>query len=221
MYVVSTLIDHQPVSSFGEIVATRLSPGWFCLIHFQKVLVSGGEGKLWNVYGFFGLTRPSAYASGKFRTRPSLTASSLALTTAPPRIERYFTPSLAMRRLTVATPSAITYLWSYATTSSLYFLPPTSSPPWALISSKISSVAFLCGMPQGAAGPESGVETPNLMTSCARAFPGSTATSPAAASSTAKITDRGDLIAHASSTGARRRPSRGSRPAAEARLKWV
>ena len=43
------------------------------------------------------------------------------------------------------TPSAITYLWSYATTSSLYFLPPMSSPPWLLTSSKISSVAFDCG----------------------------------------------------------------------------
>src|SRR5215475_8855455 len=213
MYVVSTLIDHQPVSSFGEIVATRLSAGWFCLIHFQKVVVSGGEGKLWNVSGFFGLTRPSAYASGRFKTRPSLTASSLALTTAPPRIETNFTPSLAMRRLTVATPSAITYLWSYATTSSFTFLPPTSSPPWALISSKISSVAFLWGMPQGAAGPDSGVETPNLMTSCARVLEGSTATNPAAASSTAKITKRCDLIAHASSTGRTRRGRPGSRPA--------
>src|SRR5215470_13113636 len=169
MYVVSTLIDHQPVSSFGEIVATRLSPGWFCLIHFQKVLVSGGDGKLWKVYGFFGLTRPSAYASGRFRTRPSLTASSLALTTAPPRIEMYFTPSFAISRLTVATPSAITYLWSYATTSSRYFLPPTSRPPWLLTSSKTSSVAFLCGIPHGAAGPDSGVEIPNLMTSAAPA----------------------------------------------------
>src|SRR5215831_7925310 len=186
MYVVSTLIDHQPVSSFGEIVATRLSPGWFCLIHFQKEVVSGGAGKLWKVYGFFGLTRPSAYASGRFRTRPSLTASSLALTTAPPRIERYFTPSLAMRRLTVATPSAITYLWSYATTSSLYFLPPTSSPPWALTSSKMSSVAFLCGMPHGAAGPERGVEMPNLMTSAARAGAAVATTSASAAKSVTK-----------------------------------
>src|SRR6266404_4786883 len=109
---VSTLIDHHPVSSLGDIVATRLRPGWFCLIHFQKEVVSGGDGKLWKVSGFFGLTRPSAYASGRFKTRPSLTASSLALTTAPPRIEMYFTPSLAMSRLTVATPSAITYLWS-------------------------------------------------------------------------------------------------------------
>src|ERR1700756_1735893 len=32
----------------------------------------------------------------------------------------------------------------------------------------MSSVAFLCGIPQGAAGPESGVEIPNLMTSAAR-----------------------------------------------------
>src|SRR5215470_17701107 len=61
-------------------------------------------------------------------------------------------------------------------TSSLYFLPPTSSPPCWLISSKINSVAFLCGMPQGAAGPERGVETPNLMTSAAPAWPGLTAT---------------------------------------------
>src|SRR5262249_4388442 len=56
--------------------------------------------------------------------------------------------------------------------SSLYFLPPTSSPPWALTSSKISSVACLCGMPHGAAGPESGVEMPNLMTSAASDDPG-------------------------------------------------
>src|SRR5262249_30427953 len=102
----------QPVSSFGEIVATRLRLGWFCLIHFQKVVVSGGEGELWNVSGFFGLTRPSAYASGRFRTPPSLTASSLALTTAPPRIQLYFAPSWALSRLPVAPPSAITYLGS-------------------------------------------------------------------------------------------------------------
>src|SRR5215470_6416600 len=68
-------------------------------------------------------------------------------------------------------------------TSSLYFLPPTSSPPWALTSSKMSSVAFLCGMPHGAAGPESGVETPNLMTSAAREGPAATRTSVTAASS--------------------------------------
>src|SRR5262245_44149673 len=110
MNVVLTLIDYQLVSSFGEIVATRLRLGWFCLIHFQKVVVSGGEGKLWNVSGFFGLIRPSAYASGRFKIRPSLTASSLALTTVPFRIETYFIPFLAMRRLIVATPSAITYL---------------------------------------------------------------------------------------------------------------
>src|SRR5262249_61662872 len=134
MNVVSTLIDHQPVSSFGEIVATRLRLGWFCLIHFQKVVVSGGEGKLWNVSGFFGLTRPSAYASGRFKTRPSLTASSLALTTAPPRIETYFTPSLAMRRLTVAAASGITDLWAYAAAPRLYFLPTTSGPPPACVS---------------------------------------------------------------------------------------
>src|SRR6266850_3824058 len=80
-------------------------------------------------------------------------------------------------------------------TSSLYFLPPMSSPPWALISSKISSVAFLCGIPHGAAGPERGVETPNLMTSCARQFPGPRATSPAAARNAVQITERCDLIA--------------------------
>src|SRR4030095_15456432 len=70
MHVVSPLIDHQPVSSFGEIVATRLRLGWFCLTHFQKAVVSGGDGKLWKVSGFFGLTRPSAYARGSFRRRP-------------------------------------------------------------------------------------------------------------------------------------------------------
>src|SRR6266446_5837879 len=110
--VVSTLIDHQPVSSFGAIVATLLISGWCSLTHFQKVVVSGGAGKLWKVSGFFGLTNPSAYASGRLSTPFSLTVSSLAFTTAPPRIDRNFTPSLAMSRLTVATPSAITYLWS-------------------------------------------------------------------------------------------------------------
>src|SRR5713226_4905841 len=106
MNVVSTLIDHQPVSSFGEIVATRLMAGWFWLIHFQKIVVSGGEGKAWKVSGFFGLTSPSAYASGRFRTWASLTVSSAAFTTEPPRMEMYFTPSLAMSRFTVATLSA-------------------------------------------------------------------------------------------------------------------
>src|SRR5260370_32277621 len=112
MNVVSTLTDHQPVSSFGEIVAPRLMAGWFCLIHVQKIVGSGGDGKLWKVSGLFGLTSPSAYASGRFRTPFSLTASSLAFTTAPPRMEMFFTPSFAMSRLTVATPSEITYLWS-------------------------------------------------------------------------------------------------------------
>src|SRR2546427_4730852 len=65
-------------------------------------------------------------------------------------------------------------------TSSLYFLPPTSSPPWLLTSSKINSVAPLWGMPQGAAGPESGVATPHLMTSPAPALPGPTASTTAA-----------------------------------------
>src|SRR5881628_727391 len=50
-------------------------------------------------------------------------------------------------------------------------------------------------MPQGAAGPESGVETPNLMTSCAGAFPGPRATSPATVTNAAQITERCDLIA--------------------------
>src|SRR5262245_63049638 len=71
-------------------------------------------------------------------------------------------------------------------TSSLYFLPPTSSPPWLLISSKISSVAFLWGMPQGAAGPESGVDTPNLMTSAASAR-GGVATASAATARNANL----------------------------------
>src|SRR5215831_12451180 len=78
-------------------------------------------------------------------------------------------------------------------TSSLYFLPPRSSPPWALISSKISSVAFLCGMPQGAAGPESGVETPNLMTSSARAFPGPKTASETTAKSAATRRERDSI----------------------------
>src|SRR5262245_47645481 len=39
----------------------------------------------------------------------------------------------------------------------------------------MSSVAFLCGMPHGAAGPESGVEMPNLMTSAATAGPATVA----------------------------------------------
>ncbi len=108
--MVSTLIDHQPVSSFGERVATRLICGCFSLIHFQNAVVSGGDGNAWKVSGFFGLTSPSAYASGRFRTLPSLTVSSAALTTEPPSTEMYFTPSLAMSRFTVATPSAITYL---------------------------------------------------------------------------------------------------------------
>src|SRR2546422_6489025 len=110
MYAVSTFTDHQPVSSFGAIEATRLTCGWWSLIHFQNVVVSGGAGKHWKVRGFFGLTRPSAYARVNARTPDSLTASSFALATAPPRIEMYFTPSFAMSRLTVATPSAITYL---------------------------------------------------------------------------------------------------------------
>src|SRR6266516_1701447 len=80
-------------------------------------------------------------------------------------------------------------------TSSLYFLPPTSSPPWLLISSKMSSVACLWGMPQGAAGPERGVETPNLMTSAARALPVPTATSAATAKNVAQITTRRGFIA--------------------------
>src|SRR5215510_338158 len=69
-------------------------------------------------------------------------------------------------------------------TSSLYFLPPTSSPPWALTSSKISSVACLCGMPHGAAGPERGVEMPNLMTSAASESPALARTSAAVKSAT-------------------------------------
>src|SRR2546422_4037800 len=110
MYAVSTFTDHQPVSSLGAIEATRLIAGWLLLIHFQNVVVSGGAGKHWNVRGFFGLTRPSAYARVSARTPASLTASSFALATAPPRMEMYFTPSLTMSRLTVATPSAMTYL---------------------------------------------------------------------------------------------------------------
>jgi len=58
----------------------------------------------------------------------------------------------------------------------------------ALISSKMSSVACLWECPQGAAGPERGVETPNLITSAARALPGPTATSPATARNAAQVT---------------------------------
>src|SRR5262245_29072286 len=85
-------------------------------------------------------------------------------------------------------------------TSSLYFLPPTSSPPWALTSSKISSVACLCGMPHGAAGPESGVEIPNLMTSAASDGPGLATTSTAAATSTTRARGIRSLIAIPSSS---------------------
>src|SRR5262245_26604068 len=59
----------------------------------------------------------------------------------------------------------------------------------------MSSVAFLCGIPQGAAGPERGVETPNLMTSCAREIPGATAISASTVRSDAQSTERFDLIA--------------------------
>src|SRR4029434_471954 len=138
MYAVSTFTDHQPVSSLGAIEATRLIAGWLVLIHFQNVVVSGGAGKHWKVSGFFGLTRPSAYARVSPSAPDSLTGSSFALATAPPRIEMYFTPSLAMSVLTLARPSAITYLWSWATPSSRYFLPAISRPPWLLTSSKTS-----------------------------------------------------------------------------------
>src|SRR2546426_10217821 len=80
-------------------------------------------------------------------------------------------------------------------TSSLYFLPPISSPPWPLISSKISSVAFLCGIPQGAAGPERGVEIPNLMMPAAPATPGLRGTTTAAARSVVHVTERHGFIA--------------------------
>src|SRR2546426_6475379 len=86
-------------------------------------------------------------------------------------------------------------------TSSLYFLPPTSSPPWLLISSKISSVAPLWGMPQGAAGPERGVVTPNLMTSAAPPFPGATPTSSAATKSVTHVRGNQCLIAIPSLSG--------------------
>src|SRR5437660_785110 len=58
----------------------------------------------------------------------------------------------------------------------------------------MSSVACLWGMPQGAAGPERGVETPNLMTSAARALPVPTATSAATARNVAQITKRRGFI---------------------------
>src|SRR4029450_10972982 len=112
VYGVSTSTDHQPVSSWGAIEATRLIAGWLVLIHFQNVVVSGGAGKHWKVSGFFRPPRPSASARVSPSAPDSLTGSSFALATAPRRIEMYFTPSLAMSRLTVATPSAITYLWS-------------------------------------------------------------------------------------------------------------
>src|SRR5262249_18585857 len=50
-------------------------------------------------------------------------------------------------------------------------------------------------MPQGAAGPERGVETPNLMTSAAPARPGFTATSAARARSAKPIRGDGRFIA--------------------------
>src|SRR5215470_7075468 len=59
----------------------------------------------------------------------------------------------------------------------------------------MSSVAFLWGIPQGAAGPERGVETPNLMTSCAGTVPGAKVTSAATVRNAAQVTERGDLIA--------------------------
>src|SRR5881628_3361222 len=59
----------------------------------------------------------------------------------------------------------------------------------------MSSVACLWGMPHGAAGPERGVETPNLMTSAARALPGPAATSPATARSAACMSELRGLIA--------------------------
>src|SRR5215467_4759072 len=58
----------------------------------------------------------------------------------------------------------------------------------------MSSVAFLWGIPQGAAGPESGVETPNLMTSSARALPGPKTASPTTANSSTTRRER-DFIA--------------------------
>src|SRR5437879_4743972 len=58
----------------------------------------------------------------------------------------------------------------------------------------MSSVAFLWGIPQGAAGPESGVETPNLMTSAAWALPHPTKASPATARNAAHLTQRGAVI---------------------------
>src|SRR2546427_12678357 len=80
-------------------------------------------------------------------------------------------------------------------TSSLYFLPPTSSPPWLLISSKMSSIACLWGIPHGAAGPERGVETPNLMTSAAGAIPGLATTRTAAAKRAIRIRGNRCVIA--------------------------
>src|SRR5215831_8672447 len=58
----------------------------------------------------------------------------------------------------------------------------------------MSSVAFLWGIPQGAAGPERGVETPNRMTSCARTASGAKAMSAAALRNAAHIMVRCDLI---------------------------
>src|SRR6267142_3370207 len=59
----------------------------------------------------------------------------------------------------------------------------------------MSSVACLCGIPHGAAGPERGVETPNLMTSAAPTLPGPTTASPATASNAAHVAERCRLIA--------------------------
>src|SRR5207245_5351288 len=60
---------------------------------------------------------------------------------------------------------------------------PPSRPLCLLISSKTNSVACLWGIPQGAAGPERGVEMPNLMTSAAHEGAELTTTNTAAAKS--------------------------------------
>src|SRR4030095_9309380 len=67
-------------------------------------------------------------------------------------------------------------------------------PPWPLISSKMSSVAFLWGIPQGAAGPERGVETPNRMASGAPTAPGAKVMSAATVRNATHVMERCDLI---------------------------
>jgi len=62
----------------------------------------------------------------------------------------------------------------------MYFLAAHLEPTLAVDLFEDQLGRVLVGMPQGAAGPESGVETPNLMTSAAPARAGLAATNAAA-----------------------------------------